>query len=165
MSSFERRMVLVGLCASVVSVSGCLRPMLAADGPASALHGLVAYPETGDRFAYFMSESLAARLGETRAAEYRLDIGHQISEAGVAIARDNSATRITLLVQASWRLVRLSDGAAVLSDSLTLQSGYNATTSLYATRQTRRDIERRLARTIGERIARTIQARAGEIVG
>ena len=86
-----------------------------------------------------------------------------MSEGGVAIARDSSVTRITLVVASSWRLVRISDGIAVLSDKLNLQSGYNATTSLFATRQTRRDIERRLARDLGFRIARSIQARAGEI--
>lgn len=146
-----------------MTVSGCLRPMLAADGAAAAVHGKIAFPKMSDRFGYYLRESLAARLGETTAPAFRLDLGQKISEAGVAIARDNSATRITLLVEASWRLVRLGDGQAVLSDTLTLQSGYNATTSLFATRQTRLDIERRLARNLGERIARTIQARAGEI--
>jgi len=52
----------------------------------------------------------------------------------------------------------------VLADKVSVQSGYNATTTLYATRQTRRDIERRLARDLGERIARAILARAAEAV-
>lgn len=163
MSWSERRAVLAGLGAGVLALPGCLRPMLAADAPAAGLHGRIAFPETSDRFDYFLRESLAARLGETRAAAYRLNVGQKRSEVGLAIARDNSATRINLLVEANWQLVRLRDGAAVMSDKITLQSGYNATASLYATRVTRRDIERRLARSLGERIARTIQARASEI--
>jgi hypothetical protein len=44
------------------------------------------------------------------------------------------------------------------------QSGYNSTASLFATRQARLDIERRLARDLGERIARSLLARASTIV-
>lgn len=163
MSWSERRTVLAGLGAAMLALPGCLRPMLAADAPAAGLRGQIAFPETSDRFDYYLRESLAARLGETATAAYRLNVGQKRSEIGLAIARDNSATRVTVLVEASWQLVRLRDGTPVLSDEVTLQSGYNATTSLFATRQTKRDIERRLARTLGERIARTIQARAAEI--
>ena len=53
-------------------------------------------------------------------------------------------------------------GRVMLKDKVEIQSGYNATGSLYATRQVRRDIERRLARDLGERIARVILARADE---
>ena len=152
------------LCGSVLALPGCLRPMLAADGPAAGLRGRITLPRVDDRFSYFLEESLARSLGRARSGRYRLDVSRTINEAGVAIAQDNSATRITLLVEARWRLIRIGDGAEVMADAVTLQSGYNATTSLYATRQTRRDIERRLARDLGERIARAILARAEEIV-
>ncbi|MEM1163897.1 MAG: hypothetical protein AAGJ28_23445, partial [Pseudomonadota bacterium] len=62
-----------------------------------------------------------------------------------------------------WTLRRLSDNAPVMSNDVRLQSGYSATTSLFATRQTKLDIERRLARELGERIARTVIARAAEV--
>ena len=163
MSWSDKRALLAGLAASVLVLSGCLRPMLAADSPAAALRGRIALPDTADRFGFYLRESLVARLGETKSAAFRLEVGQKRSEVGVAIAGDNSATRITLVVDAVWKLVRLRDGRPVLSDSVTLQSGYNATTSLFATRQTRRDIERRLARSLGERIARAIQSRAGKI--
>lgn len=163
MSLSDRRMVLGGLGLALLGLPGCLRPMLAKGEAAADLRGRVSYPSIDDRFGYFLNESLSSRLGRTGTAIYRLDVARAISEAGVAIARDSSATRINLLVTANWRLVRISDGKAMLTDKLVLQSGYNATTSLYATRQTRRDIERRLAINLGERIARTVQARAGEI--
>ncbi len=163
MSYFNRRLFLAALAGAALATSGCLRPMLAKDGPAGKLRGRIALPDVSDRFSYFLDESLVKRLGRTTASDFRLDIVRQVSERGVAIAQDNSATRITLLVEASWQLVRLRDGAPVLSDQIALQSGYNATTSLYATRQTRRDIERRLALDLGARIARAIQAQAGEI--
>lgn len=163
MSSCSRRAVLLGMGPGLLVLPGCLRPMLAADGPAAVLRGRIELPRVDDRFSYYLEESLAARLGRAEAKEYRLDISRKVSEAGIAIARDNSATRITLLVEANWRLTRIADGAQMMSDTLTVQSGYNATTSLYATRQTRRDIERRLARDLGERIARAIMARAGSL--
>ena len=163
MSLSDRRAVLGGLGLALLGLPGCLRPMLAKGGAAANLRGRVSYPSINDRFGYFMNESLSSRLGRTGTAAYRLEIARTITEAGVAIARDSSATRINLLVKANWRLVRVSDGKALMTDELVLQSGYNATTSLYATRQTRRDIERRLARNLGERIARTLQARADEI--
>ena len=163
MSSSDRRAVLLGLGSGLLVLPGCLRPMLAADGPAAGLHGRIELPAVDDRFSYYLEEGLAARLGRAEDRVYRLDISRKISEAGIAIARDNSATRITLLVEANWRLTRIADGAQMMSDTLTVQSGYNATTSLYATRQTRRDIERRLARDLGERIARAIMARAGSL--
>ena len=163
MSSCSRRAVLLGMGTGLLVLPGCLRPMLAADGPAAGLRGRIELPPVDDRFSYHLEESLAARLGRAETKEYRLDISRKITEAGIAIARDNSATRITLLVEANWRLTRIADGAQMMSDTLTVQSGYNATTSLYATRQTRRDIERRLARDLGERIARSIMARAGSL--
>jgi len=164
MSWYDRRIFLAGLGLSAMALSGCLRPMLAADGPAAKLRGQIALPEVSGRFSYFLDESLAARLGRPGPASYRLEITQSIESRGLAIAQDNSVTRITLLVEASWTLRRIGDGKAVLHDKVSLQSGYNATTSLYATRQTRRDIERRLARDLGERISRAILARAGEAV-
>ena len=163
MSSYSRRLFLFGLSAGALSTAGCIRPMLAKGSPAGKLQRRIELPAPRDRFGYYLEESLSKRLGRATAADFRLTISRKISERGVAIAQDNSATRITLLLEAEWQLVRLRDGTAVLSDKIALQSGYNATTSLYATRQTRRDIERRLARDLGNRIARAIQARAGEI--
>ena len=163
MSSSRRGIILGALGVAVLTLPGCLRPMLAKDGPAGRLWGRITLPEVRDRFGYFLDESLVRRLGSGGSTDFRLNVVSRITERGVAIAQDNSATRITLLVKASWSLVRVSDGSTVLSDSIDLRSGYNATTSLYATRQIRRDIERRLAHDLGGRIARAIQARAGEI--
>ena len=162
MSSSDRRFVLAGLAAGVMTLSGCLRPMLAKGGAASRMRGRIALPRVNDRFSYFLDESLTARLGRPGDAEYLLEVSRSLSDRGIAIAQDNAATRVTLLVTAKWSLKRLSDVRVMLKDKVEIQSGYNATGSLYATRQVRRDIERRLARDLGERIARVILARADE---
>ena len=163
MSLSDRRVVVLGLIAGTLSVSGCLRPMLAKDSTAVQLRHRIALPEIDGRFDYFLSKALADRLGRPKNPDYRLDIVTEVSEQGLAIAQDNSVTRVTLLAQASWALWRDGSSAPLLTDNLEVQSGYNATTSLYATRQVRRDVERRLARELGERISRSILAQSGQL--
>ena len=163
MSLSDRRLVLLG--GAALLTSGCFRPMLASDGPASGLRGKVKLPAIDGRFGYFMVKSLEDRLGHEDQPTYRLDVETTITERGLAVAQDNSATRVTLVAEAQWVLWREGAGSdqPVLRDKAVTQSGYGATSSLYATRQTRRDIERRLARDLGERIARSLLARAGQI--
>lgn len=140
--------------------------MLAKDSGGSIIRTKVRLPSFQGRFGYFLDQSLRSRLGAPDQPTFRLEIQTQILDRGIAVAQDNSVTRITRSASASWQLWPIAGDASepVLSDSMTVQSGYSATTSLFATRQTRLDIERRLAREIGERIARTIQARASDVL-
>ncbi|MEM7057400.1 MAG: hypothetical protein AAF557_07420 [Pseudomonadota bacterium] len=163
MSLSDRRTVLACMGASAIGLSGCLRPMLARDGTAKALRHRIALPPIDDRFDYFLSKALADRLGAPENPDYRLNVKTTMATQGLAIAQDNSITRVTLLVNAKWSLWRAGVGAPVMTDSVDVQSGYSATTSLYATRQVRLDIERRLAREIGERISRKILAQSGQL--
>lgn len=158
MSSCDRRAVLAGL--AILPLAGCFRPMLAEDGPASAVLGRIALPTVDDRFGYFLNRSLEGRLGRATAPDWRLEVNTRITERGFAVAQDNSVTRITLEAEATWKLFRAGETRPVLTDRAVTQSGYGATSSLFATRQTRRDIERRLANDLGERISRAILARA-----
>ena len=167
MSSSDRRTVLTSLlCLSAPFIlGGCFRPMLAEGGAPRGLRGRIAMPEIDGRFGYFLTKSLEDRLGEETSPEWVLSVSPTITRQGLAVAQDNSVTRITLFAQANWELRRRSNGAVVLKDQTNSQSGFNATTSLFATRQTEQDIERRLARDIGERIARRIYAKAEELDG
>lgn len=155
-------------CAAIGATSllaGCFRPMLAEVGRQAELRGRIAMPNIDGRFGYFLSRSLEDQLGETTQAEWVLEVSSNITRSGLAVAQDNSVTRITLQANANWVLRKRSTGAVVLSETATSQSGFNATTSLFATRQTERDVERRLARDIGERISRRIYAKAGALEG
>ena len=145
-----------------IALSGCFRPMLAEDGPAAGLLGKVELPEIDGRFGYFLVKSLEDRLGRPNGPEYRLSVDTEVTERGIAVAQDNSVTRVTLVAEARWSLWREGESQPVLSDKAVTQSGYGATSSLFATRQTRRDIERRLARDLGERISRAVLAQAGQ---
>ncbi len=162
-SAFDRagrRSLLIGLSAASFALSGCFRPLLAKNGEAQQVRGHIGLPEIDGRFGYFLNQSLEDRLGTPVDPAYRLEVRTQLSDRNLAIAQNNDVTRKTVSAKAVWRLLRVGDNRAVMRDEVTVQSGFNATTSLFATRQTRLDIERRLARDIGERIARKVLARA-----
>jgi LPS-assembly lipoprotein len=160
MSSFDRRAFLAG--AAVMTLGGCFRPMLAEDDAARAIRHRIALPSVDSRFDHYLVESLEDRLGTPGETDFVLEIVSEVSERGIAVTQDDAVTRITLQVEAAWSLRRPGGSETLIADVAFSQSGYNATASLFATRQTRLEIERRLARDIGERIARSILARADE---
>lgn len=161
MWSSERRHFLAGL--GVLALGGCFRPMLREDSGAMALQHQIALPEIEGRFGYYLARSLEDRLGTPEDPGYRLEVGTELSTHGLAISPDSSVTRISLIATADWSLWRKGAEKPLMTDSVVSQSGYSATTSLFATRMVRRDIEQRLARDLGRRIARAIMARADEL--
>lgn len=165
MSSCDRRRVLaLGTLGGLsLLLGGCFRPMLAEGGDAAALRGRIAFPPTRDRFGFYLQDSLEERLGKPETPDYRLEITTNFSESGLLVAQDNTITRLRLQAVSDFRLYRESETEPVLADRIITESGYDSTASLYASRTTRKDIERRLARDLGERIARRIQAQAGQL--
>ena len=167
MSLSDRRRLILGLAGGTAAslLSGCFRPMLAEGSDQASLRGRISLPEIDGRFGYFLYRSLEDRLGKPDETEWMLEVQSRVTKQGFAVAQDNSVTRFTLTAVADWKLRKRSTGKVVLSERSTSQSGFSATTSPFATRQTEQDIERRLARDIGERISRRIYARAGVLSG
>ena len=165
MWSSERRRLLGGIAFGGLGwlLAGCFRPMLAEDAPAAALVGRIALPEADDRFSYYLNRTLAERLGEPRAPDYRLEVSTEVERDRLAITQDGAVTRIGLTAVADWTLYRAGEADPVLSERTVSQSGYSSTASLFATREVRRDVERRLARDLGERIALRLLAQADGI--
>jgi LPS-assembly lipoprotein len=161
MWSSDRRGVLAGI--GVLALAGCFRPMLAENDAARGIRHRIALPPVERRFDHYLAETLEDRLGEPREPAFVLTVVPELTERGIAVTQDDAVTRVTLQVEAAWSLRRTGETAPLIADTAFSQSGYNATTSLFATRQTRLEIERRLARDIGERIARAILARADEL--
>ena len=159
MSSSETRRGFLALLAAL-GLSGCFRPMLARDGAAGSLRGRVLLPDVTDRLSYFLRQSLREQFGDTEAADFRLNVSTSVEERGLAIAEDNSVTRISLRATSNFTLVRIADSAAVLKGTVASESGFNSTSSLYATRQIEEDVRRRLAEDLGARMARRIYAAA-----
>ena len=160
-----RRSFVVGLSVALAGFTqGCFRPMLAKNTPSGSLIGRIDYPDFNDRFGYHLNESLRERLGKTEVADYHLEMRIDFKRDDLAISQDNAITRISLTAIASWELYRAGESKPVLRDEAVSQSGYNSTASLFATRQVKLDVERRLARDLGERIARRVLAQA-EMIG
>lgn len=159
MSSVDRRLAILGVTAVAASaVSGCFRPMLAEGTPASTTYGQFALPDVEGRFGYYLVESLRDRLGVSDAPRWALSVTSVLEERRFSVSQDNATTRITLVATGTWSVTPEAGGDPVESGEAVTQAGYNATGSLFATRQLRRDIERRLARDLGERIARAVLA-------
>lgn len=166
MWSSDRRTVLAGLGVAGLGfmlLGGCFQPMLAETSTSSELRHRIALPPVDGRFDYYLVQSLEDRLGQPQDPTFVLNVNSTLTERGIAVTRDNAVTRITLLARAPWSLSRAGDPAPLIKDVALSESGYNATSSLFGTRQARLEIERRLARDIGERIARGIMARADEL--
>jgi LPS-assembly lipoprotein len=161
MWSSDRRRVMAGI--GLLALGGCFRPMLAEDAAASGVRHRIELPPVDDRFKHYLVQSLEDRLGEPQAPDFVLAVASRLTERGLAVTQDNAVTRVTLQVSATWSLRRAGETEPLIADSVFSQSGYNATSSLFATRQTRLEIERRLARDVGQRIATTILARADEL--
>lgn len=159
MSCSRPRRALLALLAAA-PLGACFRPMLAEDTRAAGLRGRILLPDADDRLSYFLRQSLRDRLGETTQPDYALQVTISIEERGLAIAEDNSVTRISVRGVASFSLFRQGQAEAVLSGTVASESAYNSTSSLYATRQLAQDIERRVVTDLGERIARRIFAAA-----
>lgn len=162
MSSFDRRRVLL-LAGAASLLAGCFRPMLAEDSAGGQLRGKVALPPVGDRFGFYLHDSLESRLGRPSDPIYRLEVRTQVTESGLLVAQDNTITRLRLRARARYRLFRDGETKPVIDDVVVSESGFDSTASLYASRTTRKDIENRLAKDLGDRIARRLYAQAGRI--
>lgn len=165
MLSCERRHLLSAMALGGVAwlAAGCFRPMLAEGGASSALLGRIALPQPVDRFSYYLDRSLTERLGEPHSPEFRLEVKTHVNREQLAITQNDAVTRISLTAVADWALYRTGEAKPFLSERVVSRSGYNSTASLFATREVKRDVERRLARDLGERIALRLLARADQI--
>ncbi|MGF1500535.1 MAG: LPS assembly lipoprotein LptE [Paracoccaceae bacterium] len=159
-SELSRRAALLALLAVL---PGCFRPMLAEGSAARGLEGRVALPRIDGRLGYLMVKRLEDRFGRPRQPDLRLEVSLTTTERGLAIAQDNTVTRRTVTARARWALFGPEQAGPILRDTEVAQAGFDATTSLFATRAAEQDIERRLAEEVAERIARKIQARAGQV--
>lgn len=168
MSLSDRRQLLRGLLAGAGLtglLGGCFRPVLAENSKGASIRGRIALPQVDDRLGYHLYQSLESRLGRPGTTDFTLTIGVSTRSRGFAIAQDDSVTRISVTATANWALYEDGKADPVIVSKSISESGYNATDSLFATRQAEIDIERRLARDLGERISRAILAKAPTLTG
>lgn len=159
--SLSRRFALLG----ALALTGCgFAPAFGPDGGAVALQGRIAFVTGEGRFGYRLTEHLERRLGQSSAPFYTLSIETTVTESPVAVASDNTATRINLPAVASYKF---SDENDVVLTSGTVQTftSYSATGSTVATRTARQAAEDRLARMLADLVVARILAEAQVLAG
>ncbi|GHF15299.1 hypothetical protein GCM10017044_06800 [Kordiimonas sediminis] len=109
-----------------------------------------------DRLGQQMRFHLQDRLGHTGAPDYRVQVVLTQTLDTFGIKPDTSATQEQLIMRADFSLVRLSDGAEVLSDTYVTRTTYDIVISDFATVMQREDTARRLALDLADRIHRRI---------
>ena len=146
------RTAVVALCA--VAAACGFQPLHAPGGGAvpSVLARIDVAP-IPNRLGQVVRNHLVERLtprGSPIAAEYRVVVSLRLSKEALAIARDDSATRFNVSLEASYDLLLISSGDIVLRGTVRSISAYNVVSSDYANVVAQRDAELRAAREVGD---------------
>lgn len=151
------------LVAGAAAISACgFSPVYAPDGTANALHNQISIQapqqvsSRDETNAYFLVRDLEERLGRNASGAYALDLALSTHEEGQAITADNEITRYSVIGEASYSLVRQSDGVVVSSGTETNFTGYSATGSTVETLAGERDAYERLMLILADQITARI---------
>jgi LPS-assembly lipoprotein len=106
-------------------------------------------PDTPD--GYHLRRQLEDRLGVAGTAKYVLTVAMDSSEDSVAIASDDTATRVNLIGSATWAL-RDQDGQALANGEVSMFVGYSTTGTTVATRAAEQDAHQRLSVALADQI-------------
>ncbi len=142
---------------ALMSAVACgFRPLHAPDGGAApeALAG-VEIAHAPDRLGQVVRNHLLDRLtprGASAAAAYRLRVSLRVSKEPLAIARDDSATRFNVFVEADYDLSSISTGETVSRGTARSVAAYNVVSSDYANAVAERDAELRAVREISDEL-------------
>jgi LPS-assembly lipoprotein len=160
MSSSDLRPRRVALLA-LLALGGChLHPIYAADQTRKAQPELAAIevPPLSGRRDQFLRNYLLDEFnpqGMAVAPAYRLGVTVSQQSNALAIQLDNTATRVNLVVGASFTLTRKTDGAVLYESAIRRVVSYNIRSDPFATLIAEQDAERRASREVAKQI-RTI---------
>jgi LPS-assembly lipoprotein len=90
--------------------------------------------------------------------EYRLEIAIRESIASTLVKIDGNATGQVYNLDASYKLIRLSDKSVVAQGKSYARAGFERVTSIFANVRARNDAENRAAKTIGDELRTRILA-------
>lgn len=93
--------------------------------------------------------------------EYRLDVAIRESLSATLVRRDGEAEGQVYNLDASYRLVRISDKAVVAEGKSYSRAAFDRVTSVFANVRAREDAENRAARTVGEELRTRLVAHLG----
>ena len=108
-----------------------------------------------DRIGQILRNELSDRLtprGVPAVPRYRLGVSMSRSREGLAIERDESATRINLTVRVSYRLMDAASGDVLTNGIVRAVAAFNVVQSEFANIAAENDAEVRAARDVSEEI-------------
>lgn len=149
-----RRLVLLGLLA----LGACnLRPIYGAAETRKVLPDLAAIEvdELPGRRGQFFRNYLIDEFnpqGVSVAPAYKLGVVVTRQSNSLSIQLDNTATRVNLIMGASFTLTRMSDGAVLYDSAVRRVVSYNIRSDPFATLIAQQDAERRASREVARQI-------------
>lgn len=145
------------VAAVLISLAACgFRPLHAPGGGAEP--GVLAGIEIAhipDRLGQVVRNHLLDRLtprGAPAAATYRFAVSLRTSKEPLAIARDDTATRFNVSVEADYDLSLISTGETVLQGGVRSVAAYDVVSSGYANTVAERNAELRAAREVSDEL-------------
>ena len=117
-----------------------------------ALPGLEVAP-IGDRLGQIVRNQLRDRLvptGQDERPAFRLTVQLDVSKEGLAIAKDESATRFTVRLAERFEIIDVAAGNTLHQGTAWATAAYNVVSSEFATLSAERDAERRAAREVSD---------------
>jgi LPS-assembly lipoprotein len=146
------------LVAALFGLSACgFEPLYGEQDNGAATEDLMSrvfVPPIADRLGQLVRIELTNRLTPRPAQEPLYVVSVEVSEArqGLAVRRDDSATRANLILNAQFVLSRTSGGDPLLSGEIRSTNGFDILVSDFATLAAKKDARRRGARDIADGI-------------
>ncbi len=150
----SRRLVLV----AVLALAGChLRPIYSAPETNKVLPDLAAIEvdDLSGRRGQFLHDYLIDEFnpqGVSVAPAYGLAVQLTRQSSSLAIQLDNTATRVNLIMGASFTLTRKSDGAVLYNSAIRRVVSYNVRSDPFSTLIAEQDADRRAVRELARQI-------------
>ena len=159
------RTTVIAVC--VVAAACGFQPLHAPGGGAvpSVLSKIDVAP-IPNRLGQMVRNRLVERLtprGSPVAAEYRVVVSLRLSKEALAIARDDSATRFNVSLEATYDLLLVSSGDIVLHGTVRSISAYNVVSSDFANVVAERDAISRAAREVSDEMKTRLAVYLAEI--
>lgn len=154
--ALRRRALILG----ALALGGCgFRPVYGTGGPAQAYRNAVGIEAPDTVEGYALQARLEDRLGRADSPTYRLAVTVSIGAESVAIAADETATRVNLPGVASFTFT--GTGGEVLAEGeVSSFTSYSTTSTTVATRAAEADARERLMTILADMIVTRLMAAA-----
>lgn len=152
----------VTMCLLLLAVAGCGFKPLYGVVPGSVADETLATVDIGlisDRSGQVLRNALLTRmqpLGPAEQLTYVLDVDLGESSVGLAVERDETATRTNLTITAQVALTELSTGEVVYVGTVQSYASYDVLDAEYATLGAERDARERTLLELADRISTSV---------